>query len=374
MHLKVLRLSGVVLFYFGWGTYYVLLRPRFVDLGATYFQILLIDSIPALIALSSILWGRLADLISRRAFLAISAFGGIVIAFLGFFDTVPSLLILLAILSIFGSMALPVINTLFSFESEVEASFASYLFAEATGWMLSGLFIGYLAKTPILMRIGYTIGGICWILGILILLYILRHTQTGETVQNSHKKLGVGKNLMFLLCGVFFVEFGIIVSYGILSVKLYESLGKSKFLYGLVWSTLPSFASVVVSNAYGGIIKKISPWNSLVLISLLYFVNVNILSHVSGIFMALFWILPLWNFLHIAIYSAVAKVSDVELRSSAFGLVNAVLNLAMVLSFSGGILSDRFGQGAGLSASYISIFVAFVFFYLLKLNVEKTGI
>lgn len=46
----------------------------------------------------------------------------------------------------------------------------------------------------------------------------------------------------------------------------------------------------------------------------------------------------------------------------------------MVLSFSGGILSDRFGQGAGLSASYISIFVAFVFFYLLKLNVEKTGI
>jgi MFS family permease len=368
--IKFLKILAVILFYFAWGTYYVLLKPRFVDLNASYIQILLIDSIPAVIALTSILWGRLADLISRRAFLAFSAIGGFVIVFFGFCSSINSLLLLLAILSVFSSMALPVINALFSFETEVEASFALYLLAEAAGWMLSGIFIGYFSKTISLMRVGYSVGAFCWVLGVLILVYIMGRTPTVESRPENAHKLKINKPLLNLMLGIFFLELGIVISYGILSVKLYETLNRSKLIYGIVWATLPSFASVLVSRFYGGIVRRVSPWNSLIMIAVIYLININVLRMASGYVMAFFWILPLWNFMYIALYSAVTRVSEPEVRASAFGLTNSVLNLAMAFTILGGFLSDRFGQSVGLGAGVFSVVLSLLFFNLLKSEVK----
>ncbi|MGB9824705.1 MAG: MFS transporter [Candidatus Hydrothermia bacterium] len=358
------RVIGVVLFYFAYGCYYVLLKPRFIDLNASYFQILLIDSLPALVALTSILWGRLADIISRRVFLFLSALGGVVIVSFAYFNSIFSLLTLLGILSIFSSMAIPVINALFSFEEEVEKSFASYLLAEAMGWSISGVFMGIFSKSTFTVRIAYWIAGISWIFGILILAMDYHDGSSYSHKESSKYRPSVP--FIFLMAAILFLEFGIVTSYGVLSVKLYETLNKSRLLYGIFWATLPSIASVLVSKPYGDLIKRITPWNSLILIAAVYMINIILLMFSKGFLMAFLWILPLWNFVYIALYSSVSKLTEEEHRATGFGITNSILNLAMVLSAFGGYFSDKYGRNAGILMGVSTIFVATILFFVVK--------
>ncbi len=360
----MLKVIGVILFYFAYGCYYVLLKPRFIDLNASYFQILLIDSLPALVALTSFLWGRLADIISRRAFLLISTFGGVIIVSFAYFNTIPSLLMLLGILSIFSSMAIPVINALFSFEKEVEKSFASYLLAEAIGWSISGVFMGIFSKTTVTTRIAYWIGGISWIFGILSLSkYYNKGIYKGDKVTSKYR---LSLPFIFLMVAILFLEFGIVTSYGVLSVKLYETLNKSRLLYGVFWATLPSIASVIVSKPYGELIKRITPWNSLILISSIYIANIILLMLSKGFLMAFFWILPLWNFVYIALYSSVSRLTEEKYRATGFGITNSILNFARVLSAFGGYFSDKYGRNSGILMGVFTIIIATLLFSVVK--------
>lgn len=364
---------GVILFYFAYGSYYVLLKPRFIDLNATYFQILLIDSLPAFVALTSMLWGRLADVLSRRMFLILSSIGGAVIVLFSYFNTIRSLLLLLGILSIFSSMAIPVINALFSFDKEVEKSFSHYLLAEAVGWSLSGIFMGLFSKSLASMRIAYWVGGISWLsgIGILSLNYREKRNDVGEELVDLKYK--PSKIFIILMVGLLLFEFGVVTSYGILSVKLYETLNKSKFLYGIFWATLPSLASVAVSRPYGSLVKRITPWNSLILISLLYAVNIVILSISKGYLMAIFWTLPLWNFVYIALYSAVSVLTPERFRASGFGFTNSVLNLAMVLSIVSGFFADKLGRNFGIFLGLTAVINSFFAFVMLNCIFIKKG-
>lgn len=366
-----LKSVGVIFFYFAYGSYYVLLKPRFIDLNATYFQILLIDSLPALVALTSVLWGRLADVLSRRTFLIFSSIGGAVIVLFSYVNTIRLLLFLLGILSIFSSMAIPIINALFSFDKEVEKSFSHYLLAQAVGWSLSGIFMGFFSSTLTFMRIGYWVGGISWILGIFLLSFTYKEEKgkvSGELVGLRYRP---SLTFILLMGGLLFFEFGVVTSYGILSVKLYETLDKSKFLYGIFWATLPALASVAVSRLYGELVKKITPWNSLILISLMYCVNIAILSLSKGYLMALFWTLPLWNFVYIALYSAVSMLTPERFRASGFGITNSVLNLSMVLSALSGHFADKYGKSLGILIGIIAVLLSIVVFILVRGSVQK---
>uniref|UniRef100_A0A7C2K4D6 MFS transporter n=1 Tax=candidate division WOR-3 bacterium TaxID=2052148 RepID=A0A7C2K4D6_UNCW3 len=360
------KILATILFYFGYGSYYILLRPRFVDLGATYFQILLIDSLPAFVALTSVLWGRLADVISRRLFLLLSSLGGIFVVLLGFSNRIGTLLFLLLFLSIFASIAVPIINSMFSFSEDAERSFAIYLFAEAIGWTLSGTIMGYFSNNVNLFKLGYMVSGLAWALGVIIFYQVFTGGLAQSSPSSSIFKVHLNKNLVFLAIGTFFLEFGIVTSYGILSVKLYDVLGRSKFLYGIVWASVPAFLSALVSKFYGDVVKKLTPWKSLVLLSSVYFVNIVVLTFSKGYLMAFFWVLPLWNFMYIALYSAVTKLSLESERATAFGFLNSTLNLAVFLSASSGILADKYGRMLSISLGLVSIlFSLFIFVKLL---------
>ncbi len=357
-----MKILATIFFYFGYGSYYILLKPRFVDLGASYFQILLVDSLPAFVALTSIFWGRLADLISRRYFLLFSALGGVLLFFLGFINNINVLLVFLGLLSIFTSIAFPIINALFSFGKEVEKSFAVYLFAEAIAWTLSGTIMGLLSRDSKLFALGYILSGISWIIGILLYFKIYTGEIKEETKVTSVFKISFGREMWWLAVGIFFLELGIVSSYGVLSVKLYEVLGKSKLLYGIVWASVPAFLSAVVSNAYGRVVKKLNPWGSLALCSGVYFVNILVLSVSKGYLMAFFWVLPLWNFLYIAMYSAVTMVSKEAERATAFGFMNSVINLSSTLSVLAGSLADRWGRNVSVGFGLLMIFTSFLVF------------
>ncbi|MEO0238595.1 MAG: MFS transporter [candidate division WOR-3 bacterium] len=367
----MLKIIATILFYFGYGSYYILLRPRFVDLGASYFQILLIDSLPAFVALTSVFWGRLADVISRRLFLLLSSLGGIFVLLLGFSNQIYTLLLFLLLLSIFASIAIPVINSMFSYSEDTEGAFALYLLAEALGWTLSGSIMGYFSKDPGLFKLGYIISGIAWAIGIIVFYQIYTDNLNFGSPSTSLFKVHFERGLIFLAVGTFFLEFGIVTSYGILSVKLYEVLGKSKFLYGIVWASIPAFLSALVSKFYGEVVKKLTPWRSLVLLSAAYFVNIAILALAKGYLMAFFWILPLWNFMYIALYSAVTRLSRENERATAFGFLNSTLNFAVFLSALSGILADKFGRLSSVVLGLVSILVSLVIFSKLNANVFR---
>ena len=148
-------------------------------------------------------------------------------------------------------------------------------------------------------------------------------------------------------------------------------LRKSKFLYGIVWASVPAFLSALVSKFYGEVVKKLKPWKSLILLSSVYFLNIAILAISKGYLMAFFWILPLWNFMYITLYSAVTKLSGENERATAFGFLNSTLNFAIFLSALSGILADKFGRMASVGFGLVSILVSLLIFLELFKSVSK---
>jgi MFS family permease len=126
-----------------------------------------------------------------------------------------------------------------------------------------------------------------------------------------------------------------------------------------------------VSKFYGEVVKKLTPWRSLVLLSAAYFVNIAILALAKGYLMAFFWILPLWNFMYISLYSAVTRLSRENERATAFGFLNSTLNFAVFLSALSGILADKFGRLSSVVLGLVSILVSVVTFAKLNANVSE---
>ncbi len=359
-------LFGSLLFYLSYGGYYILLKPRLYDLGANYLEIMLVDSLPAFIALTSFLWGRLADIFSRKKVLFIGLIGGIFVMIIGFSESINSLLLFISFVSIFYSMVFPVINTAFSIKKRYSEMFGYFTSAQSAGWAIAGFLAGILSKYGNSgIKIIYLISGMIWILSVIIF-YIFYPEEAEIERERQVEKIIIKKEYIFFLSGIFILEGGITLGYGLLSIRLYEILDKSKFLYGLIWATFPATLSVLAGPLWGKIVGKYGGIKILLFLSVIYPLNIIALNFSTRIITSILWVLPLWNLMWVSILSASTKFSKEKERTTVIGLTNGIVNMAISLTFLGGFLADHIGRN--LSVIIASIFSFLSFFSFLKIR------
>ncbi len=336
-----------VLYYTGYAAYYVLLKPRIYDLGGSYLALLLLDSIPAGLGLTSVLWGWWADRTSRKQVLRWGILGSGMLLLLAFAKTPTQILILVAGVSLFHALVLPVISTVFSLSEKPGVAFGYYAGAQGAGWAIGGGLSGILAERIPLGYAGvYGFSALCFGLAI----FLFYRTYPEEPLEKRSLSQGLPFHMTFsrlfwtFLTGIFLLYLGIMWGYGLLSIRLYEVLGKSKTWYGLIWATIPAGLAVVTSPFYGRWVHRIGPRSVLVLLAFLYTTNMGLLTLLPGWAMVLLWVIPLWNLLVIVVNSVATELSGEEHRSQALGMVNTMINLATGLAFLGGIGADRFGR------------------------------
>lgn len=353
-------------FYFAYGGYYILLKPRLYDLGANYFQIMLVDSLPAFIALSSFLWGRLADIFSRKPILLTGCLGGIFVFLIGISKSTGLILIFISLVSIFYSMIFPVINTAFSFEKKYSQAFGFFTAAQAIGWAPAGFVMGIFSKygDPGI-KTGYLIAGIIWLLSV-ILFYIFYPEHAEVKKGKEISRIKIKKDFMFFLSGIFILQAGITLAYGLLSIRLYEILDKSKLFYGVVWATFPAILGAIAGPFWGKIVEKFRGIKVLILLSLIYPLNTLALNFLPRIPMIILWVVPLWNLMWVSILSASTDFSEEKERSTAIGITNGIINVAISLTFLGGILADYAGRNATVILSSLFAFISLFVFLKVK--------
>lgn len=359
-------LINTIFFYFSYGGYYILLKPRLYDLGANYFQIMLVDSLPAFIALSSFLWGRLADIFSRKFILFLGSFGGIFVFFIGIFKSIELILLFISFVSIFYSMVFPVVNTAFSFEKKYSQAFGYFTAAQGVGWAFAGFFIGVFSKYGDLgIKVGYLIAGITWFFSV-IFFYIF-YPKHAEIKKNEKiGKIKLKKEFTFFLSGIFLLQAGVTLAYGLLSIRLYEILGKSKIFYGLVWATFPAILGAIAGPFWGKIVENWGGVRILILLSFIYPLNIIALNFLPKLPMIILWIVPLWNLMWVSILSASTKFSEEKERSTAIGITNGIINVAISLAFLGGIFADYVGRSAAVIFSSFFTFLSLFIFLKIK--------
>ncbi len=334
-----------VLYYTGYASYYVLLKPRVYDLGGSYLALLLLDSIPAGLGLTSVLWGWWADRTSRKHVLRWGFLGSVVLLLLAFAKTPPQILVLVAGVSLFHALVLPVISTVFSLAEKPGVAFGYYAGAQGAGWAIGGGLSGILVERIPWGYTGvYAFAALCFGLAIALFYRTYPEHVPDQSPRSLPFQAPFPAIFWTFLTAVFLLYLGIMWGYGLLSIRLYEVLGGSKTWYGLIWATIPAGLAVLTSPFYGRWVQRIGPRPTLVFLGLLYTTNMLALTLLPGWAMILLWVIPLWNLLVIGVNSLATELSGDEHRSQALGMVNTIINLATGLAFLGGLGADRFGR------------------------------
>ncbi|RLG09543.1 hypothetical protein DRN73_09745 [Candidatus Pacearchaeota archaeon] len=356
---------------FSWGLYYIFLKPRFVDLHANYFSILLIDSLSALAGLLSVLWGWLGDKYNRKTLLLLSSLGAFSIFFVGRFNKINILLIFIFFSSLFVFMGYPMIRVGFSFAGVKGLVLLSV--AMAIGWSMGSIFSGLFHDVfKFDYKLIYTISAFIFFSGTLIAYFFYPKEAECERSKVSFKKLfeeWLSKSLRGIGLGVFLLQMGITLGYALLTVKLYKDvLGGNKLHFAFVWGAIPSIMAILMSPLYGKIVDKLGGLKSSVLVSGLYFLNLLILIFSKGLLMVLVWFIPLWNFMVIALNRLISDITLKEDRGKGMGYLDTVINSAMFLAGFLGVLVDKFSINFGYFLSVLFVFMSFLTFLSLDLK------
>ena len=351
--------------------YYIFLKPRFVDLHASYFSILLIDSLSALAGLLSVLWGWLGDKYNRKTLLLLSSLGAFSIFFVGRFNKINILLIFIFFSSLFVFMGYPMIRVGFSFTGVKGLVLLSV--AMAIGWSMGSIFSGLFHDVfKFDYKLIYTISAFIFFSGTLIAYFFYPKEAECESSKVSFKKLfeeWLSKSLRGIGLGVFLLQMGITLGYALLTVKLYKDvLGGNKLHFAFVWGAIPSIMAILMSTLYGKIVDKLGGLKSSVLVSGLYFLNLLILIFSKGLLMILVWFIPLWNFMVIALNRLISDITLKEDRGKGMGYLDTVINSAMFLAGFLGVLVDKFSINFGYFLSVLFVFMSFLTFLSLDLK------
>jgi len=145
--------------------------------------------------------------------------------------------------------------------------------------------------------------------------------------------------------------------YAIGSVKLYETLGLSKFAYGIVWGFLPSMMSLIVSKHAGIFVKKYGALKVFRVSQILYVLLAVIYSIGPDMLIPLTWPIPIYPFFSVSMNVIVSRGSHRKLRGSAMGALNSSIALAIGFSSIGGYLGDLLGRDTIMLLSTIPLMI-----------------
>ncbi len=357
---------GNMFYTLAWGLYFSSSRIYVKEaLGGSFTDITLLTSLEFLPALLSAFWGYLGDFLGRRkmvllGFLSVPAF--MMIGFTG----IPWVLILAFIASLASTIAWPsiVAAVVSDIENVGSRKYSIYAMGGSLGWGIGSILMGFLYRIGHMKLVSIMVA---LFIGLAFTLFYITYPETYR--QSSKRTYGINlfkivlknKVLMVFLLTVIISYFGLEFSYNILSIKLYNELGRNEVFYGIFFGGITAFLGALFRPLAGRIVDTLGELRSFTVALMGYTVLLYGLALARGWTMALLWIIPIYPLYDTAAVTVASKSLVPELRATAIGAYSTSISIAGSLVVIAGPIADSLGVNGATVFSAILQFVALIF-------------
>ena len=143
-------------------------------------------------------------------------------------------------------------------------------------------------------------------------------------------------------------------------MRLYDLLGRSKLVMGLLWG-MNSVASAVALVLAREAIKKFGGLGTLMASTTCYAIVMLCFALVENpVAYAILWLMPIWSFFNLGYVLSPAEFTSEDVRGEAMGACEVAKNLGVLIGLSGGFLADVLGREASLAMSAVPISMALI--------------
>ena len=341
----------------GGGIFWPFLGLHLYDLGASYLQIALLDSLSAVMFILSRVWGAASDYYGlRKPFIIV---GGILsavpIIFCGLVSSSIHIIAFFMVSSFFLSVRFsPFLAALTSVEEKGKV-LGWYAMLSAIGWAAGTFSMGFIHETYGAFGV-YAVAAVSITISALVVLLHPKESRLtqSESLRSYVKttftfKLKAPREFTWLLLAVFLCWFGFQWSGPLLRMRFYDLLERSIIWLGIVWGLSSSISGAIVSPLAGQLSDRIGGGRLLQASVLIYAFYIPLFAFVSSpILYSILWIVPIWTFNWIAALSTPAQMTTESVRAEAMGAFNVALNLGVVVGVLGGVFADNFGRELGI--------------------------
>jgi len=353
----------------GAGIYWPFLGLRLYDLGASYFQIALLDSLSAIMFMLSRVWGATSDYYGlRKPFIIVgSILSAVPIFFCGLVSSPLYVIALFMASSFFSSVNVAPFLAALTFVEEKGKIMGWYSMLTAIGWAFGTFSMGIIHEYFGAFGV-FTIAAVLIIVAASIIFWHPSETRLTQDeslrgyVKNTFTfKFKAPKEFAWLLLAVFLCWFGFQWSGPLMRMRFYDLLEHSVIMLGIVWGVSASISGAIVSPLAGRLADKIGGGRMIQAAVLVYMFYTPLFAFVnSPLLYSVLWIVPIWTFNWVGVLSTTAQMTSESVRGEAMGLFNVALNLGVIVGLLGGVFADNFGRELAIVVTPIFFIAAWL--------------
>ena len=344
----------------GWGICWTYLNLRLRDIGANYLQLCLMDSLAAIAYLLSRFWGALSDYYGVRknfmlvGFLA-SATPLLVMAIFNYL--IWALILAYFACCFFWAMAYPSFLAALTSDPEREKATTAFALAGTTGWALGAFSMGFLE----LMLGPARLFVFCYLVFVVFTSMLAfyeeeRLPRKPGTAWSYVKgtftlRFRARKGFGLLLVGVFLGWLGLQWSSPLARIRMYDLLGHSKTVVGVVWG-LSSISSAIALLLAERAVEKLGGLKTYAIATACYSILMPSFALIlDPVLYAVLWTVPVWPFFNLGYTLSPAEFSSEDVRGEAVGACEVAKNLGVLSGMLGGLVADMVGRETSMLLS-----------------------
>lgn len=365
---RVLLLSAFIT-NIGAGIFWPFLGLRLYDLGASYLQIALLDSLSAIMYLLSRMWGATSDYYGlRKPFVISGSFLSAMPIFLCGFVSSPVLITVFFMVSSFFSSisASSFLAALTSVEDKGKVV-GWYSMLTAIGWAIGTFSMGFIHEYYGAFSVFAVAAFLIVIAAAAVLWYpkeirLTRPERLRSYVKSTFTfKLKAPREFIWLLLAVCLCWFGFQWSGPLLRMRFYDLLERSVIALGIVWGVSASISGAIISPLAGKLADRIGGRKIVQAAVIIYALYTPLFALISNpVLFSILWLIPIWTFNWVGVLSTAAQMTEESVRGEAMGALNTALNLGVVAGFLGGVFADSYGRELGILVAPVFFISAWV--------------
>jgi len=312
----------------GGGIYWHFLSLHLFDLGASYVQIALLDSLSAIMYVTSRAWGSASDYYGTRKPFIIVGMGlsAVPIFLCGLVNSPGPIIALFMVSSFFGSISFPSFLAALSAVEEKGRVIGWYSMLTALGWAAGTFSMGFIYEALGVIGVYTTASSIMALSALIATFYpqelrVSRDKSLRKYVRGAFSfRFKAPKEFVWLLIAMFLCWFGFQWSGPLLRLRFYDLLHRSKVVLGIVWGVSASVSGALVSPFAERLADRFGGGRMLQVTVLIYALYTPLFAFVNNpTLFSILWIVPIWAFNWVAAFSTPAQMTSESVRGEAMG-------------------------------------------------------